>query len=211
MTQKKKLPKVFLSTSIPQENRHPKYFESADIIAIRDAIKAFSLVILPHAQLVWGGHPSITPLIRQIMSFTNTCEEEHMQLYQSKFFAKHFPKDNNRFKNLVMTAAADNRKDSLRIMRENMLKSDDYVAAVFIGGMEGVRDEYKMFTELHPNLPAFPIASTGGAALKDIYEESQNDMFVHHMWNEDLLYEYNYNKLFRNLFKDIIKLNPTLI
>ena len=56
---------IFLSASIPLPSRDAKYIETADIIAIRDAVIALTTVVLPHHRIIWGGHPSITPLICQ--------------------------------------------------------------------------------------------------------------------------------------------------
>ena len=54
---------VFLSASIPDKDRDPKYYETADFVAIRDAVIAIATVVVPEYRLVWGGHPAITPLI----------------------------------------------------------------------------------------------------------------------------------------------------
>ena len=47
-----KLKNIFLSASIPLEERNPKYFETADIIAIRDAVIALTTIVLPRHKLV---------------------------------------------------------------------------------------------------------------------------------------------------------------
>ena len=60
---KEQLKNIFLSASIPLKERDPKYFNSADIIAIRDSVIALATVVLPNHRLIWGGHPSITPII----------------------------------------------------------------------------------------------------------------------------------------------------
>jgi SLOG cluster3 family len=44
--------------------------------------------------------------------------------------------------------------------------SGSFNAGIFIGGMEGVEDEYAMFIRFHHGVPAFPIASTGAATAK---------------------------------------------
>jgi len=59
------LKKIFLSASIPLVDRDPKYFNTADNTAIRDAVIALARIVLPKAELVWGGHPSITEVIPQ--------------------------------------------------------------------------------------------------------------------------------------------------
>ena len=46
------LKSIFLSASIPSQERHKKYFETADIIAIRDAVIALTSTLLPHYRLV---------------------------------------------------------------------------------------------------------------------------------------------------------------
>ena len=58
---------IFLSASVPLPDRDPKYIETADIIAIRDAVIALVTVALPNHRIIWGGHPSITPLIYYVM------------------------------------------------------------------------------------------------------------------------------------------------
>ena len=54
-------------------------------------------------------------------------------------------------------------------MRERMISENEFAAAVFIGGMEGIKAEYDMFISKHPTALILPIASTG-AATKLIYE-----------------------------------------
>lgn len=63
-----------------------------------------------------------------------------------------------------------NKDLSIKEMRKRMLEDNEFYAGIFIGGMEGVEDEYTMFTQLHPNAKVFPLASTGGAA-KIIYDK----------------------------------------
>jgi hypothetical protein len=58
---------IFLSASIPLPERHPKYYETADLIAIRDAVIALASIALPNHRIIWGGHPSITPLIYYVI------------------------------------------------------------------------------------------------------------------------------------------------
>jgi SLOG cluster3 family len=57
--------RIFLSASVPLPSRNPLYFDTADVIAIRDAVRALTMVVVEqHVQLVFGGHPAITPMIR---------------------------------------------------------------------------------------------------------------------------------------------------
>ena len=188
---------IFLSASIPLQKRDPQYIETADIIAIRDAVIALTTVVLPRYRLIWGGHPSITPLIYHVMEKLNLNIQEHVTLYQSRFFEKYFPKDNNKFKNIVLTDIVGDRENSLLHMRSRMLGDSEFAAGIFIGGMEGVEEEYDMFIEKHPKALVLPIASTGAGAKK-IYDER----FTYN--NERLVKDYAYMSLFQKYLIDKI-------
>lgn len=169
---------IFLSASIPSIDRNPEYYKSADFIAIREAVLAVATVVVPNYKLVWGGHPAITPLIRHVyqryleekdkkLSDNNSFSDQlkdHVVLYQSEFFSRNFPKDNDCFEEVIVTPAKNTREDSLYRMREKMIKENDFLMAIFIGGMEGVEDEYKMFVDWHPDTLALPLSTTGAAA-----------------------------------------------
>ena len=193
-----KMKNIFLSASIPLPERDEKYIGTADIIAIRDAVIALTTVVLPHHRLIWGGHPSITPLIYYVMERLNLNIQEHITLYQSRFFEETFPKDNNNFKNIVFTDIIDNDiEKSLLHMRNRMLDESEFSAGIFIGGMEGVEEEYDMFIEKHPKALVLPIASTGAGAKK-IYDERFTDN------NERLVKDYAYMSLFQKYLIDKI-------
>jgi hypothetical protein len=49
-------------------------------------------------------------------------------------------------------------------MRLAMLSREDLGAAVFIGGMEGIKEEHLIFRELHPRAKVLVVAAPGGAA-----------------------------------------------
>lgn len=195
----KELKNIFLSASVPLPERDPKYFETADIVAIRDAIIALTTVVLPKHRLIWGGHPSITPLIYYVMEKLGLNIQEHVKLYQSLWFEHLFPEDNNKFENIVFTDKFQDIPSSIRLMRERMLSENEYSAAVFIGGMDGIEVEYNMFREKHPDALLLPIASTG-AATRIVYENLLPGDFK----NERLLKDYGYMSLFQNLLMDKI-------
>ena len=89
---KKILNKIFLSASIPYADRHPEFYDTADVLAIRDSVRALAAVVIPKAHLVWGGHPAITPLIRYVVERMTGEWKSHITLYQSRHFEKDFPK-----------------------------------------------------------------------------------------------------------------------
>lgn len=194
------LNKIFLSASIPSLDRDIQYYETADIIAIRDSVRALATVVVPNAHLVWGGHPSITPLIRYVMNRMNTSVNEHVTLYQSRFFEDKFPEENLFFEHVVYTDSKENREESLLEMRTELMKNNDFKAAIFIGGMEGVLEEYELYKSFHPDSLILPIASTGGASVT-LYEKTKPAL------NNRLLNDYAYMSLFRDLLQPILNTN----
>ncbi|MEL4306918.1 SLOG domain-containing protein [Joostella sp. CR20] len=191
---------IFLSASIPLPSRDAKYIDTADIIAIRDAVIALATLVLPHHRIIWGGHPSITPLIYYVMQKMDMNIQEHVTIYQSKLFEKFFPKDNNRFNNIILTDIIDNDRDkSLLHMRNRMLGEFEFSAAVFIGGMDGIEIEYNMFKEFHPAAILLPIASTG-AATKIVYD----NLFPEDLKNLRFEKDYGYMSLFQKFLMDKI-------
>ena len=117
MAGKNEIKNIFLSASIPLQERDPEYIETADIIAIRDAVIALTTVVLPSHRLIWGGHPSITPLVYHVMEKLNLNIQEHITLYQSMFFEKYFPKDNNKFDNIVLTDIVEGDRERSLLLR----------------------------------------------------------------------------------------------
>jgi hypothetical protein len=194
---KEHLSKIFLSASIPYPERDKKFYNTADIVAIRDSVRALATVVIPKAHLIWGGHPTITPLIRYVMGKMNSRLKEHITLYQSKFFRVYFPKDNFNFENIEIVKEGKNRNSSLTKMREEMFKKNDFSVGIFIGGMEGVIEEFELFRKTQPNGLVLPIASSGAAA-KIIFDALKPQMDIR------LLNDYAYMALFRDLLSEYI-------
>ncbi len=182
---------VFLSASVPLPDRNPKYYSTADILGIRDAVKSLVIEVVRRGTLTFGGHPAITPLVALVLKQTFPDKSGSFVLFQSEYFLRQFPKENDAFIDVRVTAAIhEDRLASLDFMRREMLSHCAYDAAFFIGGMEGVIEEFEMLRVLQPTVPAYPVASTGGAALQ-LYEENE--------WDKSLLDELTYPTLFRRL------------
>ena len=186
---------IFLSASIPVQERHIDYIATADVIAIRDAVRALATVVIPNSHLVWGGHPAITPLIHYVMRRMNLDLKKHITLYQSEWFKDFFPKDNLFFENVIITDRKESMHTSLELMRNSMIKNHPYKAGIFIGGMEGVEDEFKLFKQTHPTALLLPIASTGAAA-KIVHDKYLNNP------DSRLSNDYAYMTLFNSLLKN---------
>jgi len=166
-------PRIFLSASVPLPSRDAVYFDTADVVAIRDAVRALTIVVMEeNAQLVFGGHPAILPMIRLQVAQTGMPVGDRVVMFWSRYFERVFPDDHTAFERVVLTDSVDgDRGKSLLFMRQQML-AGPFRCGIFIGGMNGVEDEYAMFRQMHPKTPAFPIASTGAAA-GIIYEADQ--------------------------------------
>lgn len=188
--------RLFLSASVPLPGRDERYLKTADVLAIRDSVKALVTSVLDKGTIVFGGHPAITPLIALLMRGMPAETKRHIILFQSAFFQKDFLDENDEFIDVrFVPAVKGDRAASLQRMRQEMIADGPYDAAIFIGGMEGIHEEYRAFHEAHPHAACYPIASTGAAALELYREIGQG--------RDDLIHELTYPKLFRNLLKEI--------
>ena len=168
---------VFLSASVPVPRRGT-YFERTNPQLIQFAVREFVTTVLGRKLLVWGGHPAITPMVWRICEDLGVRYSEATVLYQSRFFEDQFPVENARFKNVrLIDAHAAGRAESLAAMRRQMFEDTTFDAAVFIGGMEGIFEEYAKFVELQPKARIVPVAAPGGAAgdlAAEIMPENQD-------------------------------------
>lgn len=156
---------IFLSASIPIHGRG-NFFESADPFLIQFAVRELMTVCLGRRRIVWGGHPAITPMVWAVCESLDVRYASAVRLYQSRYFEEWFPEENRRFRNVTFTPAVPNdQAASLDVMRRTML-AEPFDAAVFIGGMEGIFDEHRIFRELHPRAKVIALLAPGGAAMQ---------------------------------------------
>ena len=183
---------IFFSASVPKPGR--EFYGTEDVIAIRDSVIALASVVLtnPQYHLIWGGHPSITPLIALVLERYDLKMSDRVTLYQSDWFREFFPPENQDIGNRVITEKQGDVKTSLELMREKMIGDNEYEAAVFIGGMGGIFDEYDLFTSKHSEVKVLPVASTGAAA-RALYEKFRE------RFDERLLTELSYTSLFKEV------------
>lgn len=158
---------IFLSAGVPDPKRGPEYAATADTVAIGAAVSALVHVTLGRRLMVWGGQPAITPMIWVVAQDIGVDYGRWVRLYQSRHFKDEFPEDNERFGNVTYTDDVEgDREKSLLAMRERMFSEHAFEAAVFIGGMGGIVQEYELFRRLQPNAAVIPVVSTGGATLE---------------------------------------------
>lgn len=195
---RRRLNRIFLSASIPSASRDLEFYDSADVAAIRDSVRALATIVIPSAHLIWGGHPSITPLINWVLKRTQVGIKQHVTLYQSNFYRNTFPEDNFEFDNIKLIPKKGGEKTSQKLMRKIMIEENTFSAGIFIGGMEGVVDEFNLFKKAHPTALILPIASTGAAA-KQIFDEMKPTPDLR------LKNDYAYMSLFDDLLRDHLK------
>lgn len=182
---------IFLSASVPYREPFVNYF---DAIAIREAVLALVSVCVRDRELVFGGHPAISPLVEHAARSLGAMDRVH--IFQSNFFKDKIPAVAREFPNLHWTRKGADIPKSLTTMRKQMTTFRDFGAAVFIGGMEGLFEELELFKKAYPGAPIIPIASTGGAA-KDILDKGegpQDPAIIHSLKEEN-----RYRKLLSEL------------
>jgi hypothetical protein len=158
---------IFLSAGVPDPQRGPKYAATADTVAITAAVSALVHVVLGRRLLIWGGHPAVTPMVALVAQEMGVDYGAWVRLYQSQYFEDSFPEDNARFGNVIHVAKVEgDRERSLRAMREVMFSENAFRAAVFVGGMGGIVEEFELFRQLQPHATIVPVVSTGGAVLE---------------------------------------------
>ncbi len=166
---------VFLSASFPTGERG-EAFPASDPAAVADAVTATIRTIFDaNGRLVFGGHPTITPLVLHVAG--DRGYRGGVDVYQSRWFRGEVPQETLRLEQLGFgrihwIPAAATLQESLRAMRTQMLRESKPVGAIFIGGMEGIRDEWEMFATLAPGRPRIALGAPGGASADLIAEAS---------------------------------------
>lgn len=187
---------VFLSASVP--TREP-FALNFDGVAIREAILALVVVCLRERELVFGGHPAISPLVEHAARSLGAMDRVH--IYQSRFYDRMLPEAALNFENLHwtdrVTDTDDDEKYSQTSMRKQMIGSKDFCAAVVIGGMEGIFEEVALFTSLHAGKRVIPVGSTGGAAAIVLNEMAN-------VWTGGKFAALNEERRYRRLFREFL-------
>lgn len=167
---------VFLSASIPDPDRWEGPF---DVLEITDAVVALARVFLTSGvKIVTAAHPTIAPLLFYVAAELphEDDDESSVKVYQSQLFEDVLPAATRRFERagigrVVWTPAEEGEHPvpgswdrSLALMRHQMLEETNPSAAVFIGGMSGIPDEFALFRDLFPDRPVYALGRPGGAA-----------------------------------------------
>ncbi len=182
-------PALFLSASLPRKadlDRKREYAEEIRIRYTRSAVSWLCRYLFDaEVQLIFGGHPEITPIILAAarQATTDGADAPLAYVFQSRIFEDDIPAESWELADwsrgrLVWTEAYGDREKSLGFMRGCMTRVSALVGAVFVGGMDGVFEEAKLFEQNRPVFddgpaPLYAIASTGGATAKFYAENAE--------------------------------------
>jgi hypothetical protein len=158
----------FLQVAAPEET-----VRSAVVLLARE-------ILLRGMRLVFGAQPAISAMVLSIGRDVIAAADRgvpRILIFQSAYFEGELPGSTLDLAGwdtglLVLTPETtsgsprsdDRRNASLQLMRECMVSVPGLQAGVFVGGMEGVRDEAALFRRYNPDKLMFPLASTGSAA-----------------------------------------------
>jgi hypothetical protein len=167
---------VFLAASFPSGERAEEV-QPFDPLAIADAVSALArAVFVAEGRLVFGGHPTVSPLVLQIAGELD--HKEVVDIYQSGWFGDRIPSETMRlvelgFGTIHWTDRRDTLDASLSDMRKHMFEESHPIGGVFIGGMSGLFEEFELFKQYLPGVLCVPLARPGGAALR-LASDSRN-------------------------------------
>lgn len=187
---------IFISASFPSGERG-RQFEPYDAAGIADAVTALlRAVFVANGRVVSGGHPTITPLI--LLVAAEYGQHETVDIYQSRWFDGAIPEETLRLEKggygrINWTEKGNSLNDSLTVLRQEMVEATRPVLAAFIGGMEGLFEEWDIVGALLPECVRVPFGGTGGAsadlarrgpvpdALGDLVVSRQYPVLAHHV------------------------------
>lgn len=184
---------IFLSASIPTRDLD---IYTPDPLAIREAVLALVAVAVRDYELVFGGHPAISPLVEHAARSLQAVE--HVHIFQSLWFEDVITPEARAFRNFHTTPRSHDQPASLLLMRQEMLNFRPFQAGIFIGGMQGVEEEYELWKSPYPREQLFPVASTQGAALR-LWDREEGTQ------EPDLRLALRHDKRYRGLFRRLLR------
>ncbi len=225
---------VFLSASFPSRERNAHFFDTADPDEITHALVATCRAVLSAGgRLVFGGHPSVTPLVMMVAEeYLPADTDERLQLqhegraaviaYQSESFKAALPEATRNLESWGLgelrwvkptgeeprfttegTLIHGSADVALQRMREQMLAETEAIAAVFIGGMEGISEEATIFRRVCKGRPLYFLGAPGGAA-RDLAQRAQAQLTAASgLKPGEILTSRNYPALVQRIVMDI--------
>ena len=164
--------RVFLSAAMPDQ---PESEAAAPTLAPFIITFVQTMVSLG-VTVVFGGHPSITPMIHRALVEIAAEGSGAVELHQALLWRDQLPpeaQDRRVFGQIRWHGRGDTIADDLDALRAGMITPDLH-AAVFVGGKileakgprPGIDDEYHRFRAAAPHRPAFLLGLAAGAAAR---------------------------------------------
>jgi hypothetical protein len=178
---------IFLSASVPTRSPFERK-PDAPFQVEQAVVSLVRAVFAEGGRLVFGGHPSISPLVSSIAgeyfpARPGANDASPILIFQSRAYDGFLPGDTSEmqqfgFARIIWVDAVDGERfnpelrgqrqceHSLARMRLTMIESTVPTAMVAIGGMDGVLNEAQLFgQQSRPGpLVVFAVGATGGAA-----------------------------------------------
>jgi hypothetical protein len=169
---------IFLSASVPElrpwlageaARENQLFYNTRKLPQIREALAELCRFAFRHEiQLVFGGHPQISPLVLAAARQFSDPGGPLVFVYQSLWYEQQIPVETRELGNwsrgvLVETPRQNTEDASLLVMRNAMVDLSALLCGVFIGGMSGVIEEAKLFQKTQ-HKKCFALSETGSAA-----------------------------------------------
>jgi len=183
---------VFLSASVPSPARAEKYSRVPDAqVEIEDAVVNLARAVFAEGgRLVFGGHPSISPLVAMVAAEYRAVPAwsagdglaPRVLIHQLDVFKQkgEIPDATTLMERLGQAKVQWHQTDpieaaqkprpgeppypaSMERMRRGMIEDSTLAAMICIGGMEGVERESELFLDLQRGKPVHLMTRSGGA------------------------------------------------
>lgn len=162
--------RVFLSAAMPDDDE----VEIAAPNLAPFVITFIQTMVELGATVVFGGHPSVTPLVHRAIIEISAGGGRGVELHQAKMWIDDLPeeaKDEGVFRSIHWHGAGKDVAEELAALRSGMI-APGLDAAVFVGGKvksflglkPGIVDEYERFRASCPEKQAFVLGMGAGAA-----------------------------------------------
>lgn len=200
---------VFLLVSFPSpwKKADQNYFRTINLLAVRNAIRAFFAMLPPDVMVHLAAHPSVLWLIDSILKWRGQKPKNCVKVYKHDYFIGMYPNYNEMFKDCTVLADGQNETNdetgAFGAVYDKMLAVDSYDAGVVIGGAAGDIAVAFRFIERYKDTVLVPVSLTGGVA-KELYDRHRNMIkcptgIKDELENEAIEYQYLFRAFFEAL------------
>lgn len=168
--------RVFLSAAMPSD---PDDVDLARTTLTPFVVSLAQALVELGATLVFGGHPSITPVVHRAIAEIGGTKKGHVELHQAKAWQadrvslSQAVREGPLFHKVHWHGSGTSLTDDVATMRDRMIVAG-LDAGVFVGGKTtgfigpkpGIMDEHERFAAACPDKTMFVVGLAGGAARR---------------------------------------------